>query len=85
MFAKSGAAVIALLGALPAASACLGYTGGVPVPTSTKQISAPIYVKAGEVFDAGWAKYDRNPSSCNGQGEGGMWNAFHLRWANSSA
>lgn len=51
--------------------ACKGYEGGLPTPTSTKQISAPIYVKNGEVFDAGWAKYDRNPSSCSGQAEGG--------------
>ncbi|KAJ4352937.1 hypothetical protein N0V95_003790 [Ascochyta clinopodiicola] len=63
-------AVLALLGALPAALACGAYTGGVPKPTSTKQISEPIYVKAGQIFDAGWAKYDRSPSSC-GSGEGG--------------
>lgn len=62
---------LALLGAAPTALACLGWEGGLPVPTSTKQISAPIYVKAGEVFDAGWAKYDRNPTSCKEQTEGG--------------
>ncbi|KAH6621699.1 family 3 polysaccharide lyase [Boeremia exigua] len=62
--------VLALLGALPAALACKGYTGGLPKATSSKKISAPIYVKAGQVFDGGWAKYDRSPSSCD-SGEGG--------------
>ncbi|KAF4778798.1 polysaccharide lyase family 3 [Colletotrichum scovillei] len=60
-----------LLGALPMTLACLGYEGGLPKPTSNKQISAPIYVKSGEVFDGGWAKYDRNPTSCREQVEGG--------------
>lgn len=62
----------ALLGALPMTLACLGYEGGLPKPTSNKQISAPIYVKSGEVFDGGWAKHDRNPTSCREQVEGGM-------------
>lgn len=72
MFVKAGAAVLALLGALPVTFACEAHTGGVPVATSTKQLSEPIYVKAGEVYDGGWAKFDRSPSSCSDQGEGGM-------------
>lgn len=71
MHANVKTIAIALLGAAPTALACLGYTGGLPKHTSVKPISAPIYVKAGEVFDGGWAKYDRSPSSCNGQQEGG--------------
>ena len=62
---------IILVSAITPVLACKGYEGGLPTSTSTKQISAPIYVKNGEVFDAGWVKYDRNPSSCNGQVEGG--------------
>ncbi|KAF4900286.1 putative pectate lyase F [Colletotrichum viniferum] len=67
----SNIVVAAILGALPTAFACLGYEGGLPTPTENRQISAPIYVKSGEVFDGGWAKYDRNPTSCREQEEGG--------------
>ncbi|KAF6803675.1 pectate lyase [Colletotrichum sojae] len=70
MFAKAGT-LAALVAALPTALACLGWEGGLPVATSNKQISAPIYVKSGQVFDGGWAKYDRNPTSCREQQEGG--------------
>ncbi|KAJ0337777.1 hypothetical protein COL922a_006375 [Colletotrichum nupharicola] len=63
--------VAAILGALPTTFACLGYEGGLPTPTENRQISAPIYVKSGQVFDGGWAKYDRNPTSCREQEEGG--------------
>ncbi|KAI8179649.1 hypothetical protein K4K54_002952 [Colletotrichum sp. SAR 10_86] len=63
--------IAAILGALPTTFACLGYEGGLPTPTENRQISAPIYVKSGEVFDGGWAKYDRNPTSCREQEEGG--------------
>lgn len=52
------------------AFACLGYTGGLPKATSTVSLKAPRYLKAGEVFDAGWAKYDRGVK-CSGQSEGG--------------
>ncbi|KAK6221683.1 polysaccharide lyase family 3 [Colletotrichum tabaci] len=71
MFANAGALTITILAALPTGLACLGYTGGLPKATSNKAISAPIYVKSGEVFDGGWAKYDRNPTSCRSQQEGG--------------
>lgn len=73
MFSKPIFAAVAVLAALPTALGCLGYEGGLPTPTSTKKISAPIYVRAGQVFDGGWAKYDRSPTSCNGQQEGGSW------------
>jgi hypothetical protein len=63
---------LALLAAAPTALACLGYEGGVPKATGNVPLSAPIYVKAGEVYDGGWRKFDRSPSTCNGQGEGGM-------------
>ncbi|TQN69675.1 putative pectate lyase F, partial [Colletotrichum shisoi] len=43
----------------------------LPKATSNKAISAPIYVKSGQVFDGGWAKYDRNLTSCRSQQEGG--------------
>jgi hypothetical protein len=72
MLTNAGHVTLALLAAAPTALACLGYEGGVPVPTENVAISAPIYVKAGEVYDGGWRKFDRNPSTCNGQGEGGM-------------
>ncbi|TDZ74763.1 putative pectate lyase F [Colletotrichum trifolii] len=71
MLANAGTLTLALLSALPSTLACLGWEGGLPKATSTKQISAPIYVKSGQVFDGGWAKYDRNPTSCNEQVEGG--------------
>ncbi|GKU09795.1 unnamed protein product, partial [Fusarium langsethiae] len=45
--------ILAVLSALPSALACLGYTGGVPKATGTKSLSAPRYLKKGEVFDAG--------------------------------
>ncbi|KAL3467155.1 putative pectate lyase F [Aspergillus heterothallicus] len=55
---------------LPTALACLGYEGGVPTPTAHYSNSSPIEIKAGEVFDAGWAKYDRGSGACT-DGEGG--------------
>ncbi|KAJ0304714.1 hypothetical protein Brms1b_011121 [Colletotrichum noveboracense] len=64
MFSKPIFAAVAVLAAIPTALGCLGYEGGLPTPTSTKKISAPIYVRAGQVFDGGWAKYDRSPTSC---------------------
>lgn len=68
------ATLVSLLSALPAAMACLGYTGGVPKATGTKSLSAPRTLKKNEVFDAGWVRYDRGVK-CSGQAEGGM--QFH--------
>lgn len=65
------ASFVSFLAALPAAMACLGYDGGVPTPTDHKSLSAPKYIEAGEVFDAGWVKYDRGSGACGGQNEGG--------------
>jgi hypothetical protein len=62
--------ILSLLSAVPAAMACLGYTGGLPKHSGTKTLSAPRYLKKGEVFDAGWVKYDRG-IQCSGQSEGG--------------
>uniref|UniRef100_A0A8H7N766 Pectate lyase n=1 Tax=Bionectria ochroleuca TaxID=29856 RepID=A0A8H7N766_BIOOC len=64
------AALLSLLAAVPTAMACLGYEGGLPKSTGTKSLSAPRYLKKGEVFDAGWVKYDRGVK-CGGQKEGG--------------
>lgn len=69
--------LLALASALPVALACLGYEGGVPVATSSKSISSPITVKSGEVFDCGWARYDRGSGAC-GDGEGGDADAVFL-------
>lgn len=63
--------IVALLASAPAALACLGYEGGLPKHTGLVPLKEPIYVKAGEVYDGHWQKFDRNPSSCNEQGEGG--------------
>lgn len=62
----------ALAALLPSTLACLGYTGGLPKATSTKTNSKVITVAAGQVFDGGWAKYDRGSGACNDQAEGGM-------------
>lgn len=71
MLANVGTLALALLGVVPAALACNGWTGGLPVPTDTRRITAPIYVRAGEVYDGHWVKYDRNPTTCRDQQEGG--------------
>jgi len=68
---------LAFLAATPSALACLGYTGGLPKHTGTVALTAPIYVKAGQIYDGGWRKFDRNPSSCNGQSEGGKFEYSH--------
>lgn len=63
---------LALAGLVPTALACLGWEGGLPTPTSSKTISAPITIGAGETFDAGWVKYDRGSGACE-DGEGGSY------------
>ncbi|KAF6827255.1 pectate lyase F [Colletotrichum plurivorum] len=75
-FSKTG--LVSLLAALPTTLACLGYEGGLPTPTSTKTNSKVIEVKAGQVFDGGWAKYDRGSGACNEQAEGGDADAVFL-------
>lgn len=72
MLAKTEQILFALLAAAPTSLACLGYEGGVPTPTENVALSEPIYVKAGEIYDGGWRKFDRNPSTCNEQDEGGI-------------
>ncbi|KAM0540224.1 hypothetical protein ACHAPJ_013622 [Fusarium lateritium] len=69
--------VITFLAALPAAMACLGYSGGLPKHTGTKSLSKPQTIKAGQTFDAKWVKYDRGVS-CTGQSEGGDADAVFL-------
>lgn len=69
--------LLALASALPVALACLGYEGGVPVPTASHSNSSPITVKSGEVYDCGWAKYDRGSGACK-DGEGGDSDAVFL-------
>lgn len=63
--------LVTLASALPVALACLGYEDGVPTPTSSKTLSAPMRITAGQVFDAGWVKYDRGSGACD-DGEGGQ-------------
>ncbi|KAI1499845.1 putative pectate lyase F [Biscogniauxia marginata] len=71
--------LLAAAPALPVALACLGYEGGIPAPTDHHSNSKVIEIAAGEVFDAGWAKYDRGSGACNGQSEGGWEDAvFYL-------
>lgn len=55
---------------LPIALACNGYEDGIPAETDHISSDAPIEIAAGEVFDAGWVKYDRGSGAC-GSGEGG--------------
>lgn len=62
---------------IPAALACLAYEGGVPAATASHSNSSPIQIGAGEVFDAGWARYDRGPGAC-GDGEGGNEDAVFI-------
>ncbi|KAL5374016.1 hypothetical protein DPSP01_012250 [Paraphaeosphaeria sporulosa] len=68
-----------LLALVPGALAYNAYTGGLPVPTSTKTNSKVIEVKAGQVFDSGWARYDRGTGACNNQVEGDADAVFLLR------
>ena len=68
--------MISFVAAVPAALACLGYEGGVPTPTGSKTLSEPMYIGAGETFDAGWVKYDRG-KKCGCQAEGGKWLFFY--------
>ncbi|KAL3421127.1 pectate lyase F [Phlyctema vagabunda] len=70
--------LVGLVALLPSALACLGYTGGLPTPTSTKTNSKVIEIAAGAVFDGGWAKYDRGSGACNDQAEGGDSDAVFL-------
>jgi pectate lyase len=67
---------VAFAAALPGAMACLGHDDGLPQHTGEEVLSEPRYIAAGEVFDAGWVKYDRGVP-CGGQGEGGMTDFFY--------
>ena len=71
MLAKAENLFLALLAAAPTSLACEAYADGLPTATENVALSEPIYVKAGEVYDGGWRKFDRNPTSCNDQSEGG--------------
>lgn len=66
----STAAILTFAAAVPAAMACLAYDGGVPSSTGSESLTEPMYIGAGESFDAGWVKYDRGSGAC-GSGEGG--------------
>jgi pectate lyase len=70
MFGSTQLVLASLVAALPTAFACLGYEGGVPVPTASHSNSKVIEIAAGQTFDAGWAKYDRGSGACNGDSEG---------------
>jgi hypothetical protein len=59
-----------LLAAIPAVLACNGYTGGVPKATNTVTSSKYIEVKAGQVYDGLWQRFDRGSGACK-SGEGG--------------
>ncbi|CAH0050808.1 unnamed protein product [Clonostachys solani] len=76
MLSLSKVGVLAI-GLIPSALACLGWEGGLPTPTSSKSISAPIRIAAGQTFDAGWVKYDRGSGACK-DGEGGDSDAVFL-------
>ncbi|KAL4880717.1 pectate lyase [Aspergillus karnatakaensis] len=68
MYSKS---LLSLAAIIPSTLACLGWEGGLPVATRTEHLTEPIYVRSGEVFDGQWALWDRNPSTCSDQSEGG--------------
>lgn len=57
---------------VPAVTACNGHAGGVPKVIGTKTNKSVIEVKAGQVFDGQWYRYDRGSGACGGQGEGSM-------------
>ncbi|KAF1950543.1 pectate lyase F [Byssothecium circinans] len=68
---------LALLALLPATLACNAYNKGLPTPVGTKSNSKYIEVKAGQVYDGEWYKYDRGSGACK-DGEGGTADAVFL-------
>lgn len=70
--------LVHFLAGLPVALACLGYEGGIPEATKTVTSSKVIDIAAGEVFDGGWARYDRGAGACKEQTEGGASDAVFL-------
>ncbi|KAI5898174.1 polysaccharide lyase family 3 protein [Schizophyllum commune H4-8] len=67
MFFLTAALISSLAGY---AVACDAYNKGLPTPTDHVTSSKVIEVKAGEVYDGGWKKFDRGSGACNGQKEG---------------
>lgn len=65
---RSFAAALAF--GIPAALACNGENA-IPEATETITNSEPIYIASGEVFDGGFARYDRGSGYCQEQQEGG--------------
>ncbi|KAF5497536.1 putative pectate lyase F [Colletotrichum siamense] len=61
--------LVPLLAAVPAL-ACNGYTGGVPKATGTVSSKSYIEIKAGQVYDGKWQRFDRGSGACGGQSEG---------------
>ncbi|ROT35099.1 family 3 polysaccharide lyase [Sodiomyces alkalinus F11] len=76
LFIKLG--LVPVLAALPSALACLGYTGGVPRATNTVSSNKVIEVRAGQVFDGQWQRFDRGTGACNEQAEGSSNDAVFL-------
>ncbi|MBE3041726.1 pectate lyase [Candidatus Bathyarchaeota archaeon] len=82
--ALPGSSLALLIAGLPAALACLGHEGGIPTATDNISNGNVIEVGAGEVFDGGWAKYDRGSGACNNQNEGDSDDAVFLLHAGAT-
>ena len=82
--ALPGSSLALLIAGLPAALACLGHEGGIPTATDHISNGTVIEVGAGEVFDGGWAKYDRGSGACNNQNEGDSDDAVFLLHAGAT-
>jgi len=55
-----------------------------PSPTATTHLAAARTIAAGQTFDGGMRQWDRNPSTCNDQAEGGEADAVFILQAGAT-
>jgi pectate lyase len=62
--------LLVLSALLPAVFALAWSEGAIPKPTRNSSSTSVIEIAPGEVFDGGFARYDRGLGACNEQAEG---------------
>ncbi|KAF2248019.1 polysaccharide lyase family 3 protein [Trematosphaeria pertusa] len=76
--------VASLVGLAASATTNTNLQTSFPTPSSTTNLAAVKTIAAGQSFDGGMMQWDRNPSTCNDQAEGGDADAVFLLQAGAT-